>query len=182
MEVMESQVEPMLTLTTDDDINWMVVTASPLPVASLPSQTDIKDTESGNATGISTKWFSHDFTKKANNIKSRIGTSWKCNCTNVILVRTKLVRKRVRKPQPPKPAGPIIIDNPVNYQLALQQQQQVILGRGRSDLSLDGSSMNFGSEDDAKHLAEFLKPTGVQNGDDIRYDGVKDDKVNSSQG
>ena len=116
------------------------------------------------------------------NIKSKIGTSWKCNCTYVILVRTKLVRKRVRKPQPPKPAGPIIIDNPVNYQLALQQQQQVILGRGRSDLSLDGSSMNFGSEDDAKHLAEFLKPTGVQNGDDIRYDGVKDDKVNSSQG
>ena len=75
MEVMESQVEPMLTLTTDDDINWMVVTASPLPVASLPSQTDIKDTESGNATGISTKWFSHDFTKKTNNIKSTIGTS-----------------------------------------------------------------------------------------------------------
>ena len=58
MEVMESQVEPMLTLTTDDDINWMVVTASPLPVASLPSQTDIKDAESGNATGISSKWFS----------------------------------------------------------------------------------------------------------------------------
>ena len=53
MEVMESQVEPMLTLTTDDDINWMVVTASPLPVASLSSQTDIKDTESGKATGIS---------------------------------------------------------------------------------------------------------------------------------
>ena len=53
MEVMESQVEPMLTLTTDDDINWMVVTASPLPVASLPSQEEIKDTESGNATGIS---------------------------------------------------------------------------------------------------------------------------------
>ena len=120
--------------------------------------------------------------KHIRHIKSKIGTSWKCNCTYVILVRTKLVRKRVRKPQPPKPAGPIIIDNPVNYQLALQQQQQVILGRGRSDLSLDGSSMNFGSEDDAKHLAEFLKPTGVKNGDDIRYDGVKDDKVNSSQG
>ena len=98
-------------------------------------------------------------------------------------MRTKLVRKRVRKPQPPKPAGPIIIDNPVNYQLALQQQQQVILGRGRSDLSLDGSNMNTRySEDDAKHLAEFLKPTGVKNGDDIRYDGVKDDKVSSSQG
>ena len=69
MEVMESQVEPMLTLTTDDDINWMVVTASPLPVASLPSQTDIKDTDSGNATGKSSKWFWHDFTRHTNNLK-----------------------------------------------------------------------------------------------------------------
>ena len=112
-------------------------------------------------------------------------------------MKTKLVRKRVRKPQPPKPAGPIIIDNPVDYQLALQQQQQVILGRGRSDLSFDrihdGGSMNFGSEDDAKHLAEFLKPTRLQgttdstlsqpgvneNGEDVRYDGVKDNKVSS---
>ena len=59
MEVMESQVEPMLTLTTDDDINWMGVTASPLPGASLPSQAEIKDTESGNATGISSKRFSY---------------------------------------------------------------------------------------------------------------------------
>merc|ERR1719412_1693119 len=38
--------------------------------------------------------------------------------------------------------------------------------------------MNFGGEDDAKHLAEFLKPTTVKNGNDIRYDGVKDDKEN----
>ena len=73
MEVMESQVEPMLTLTTDDDINWMVVTASPLPVASLPSQTDNKDTESGNATGNSSKRFWHNCTRQ--NIKSKIGTS-----------------------------------------------------------------------------------------------------------
>ena len=67
MEVMESQVEPMLTLTTDDDINWMVVTASPLPVASLPSQAEIKDTESGNATGISSTWFLHDFAMQTYN-------------------------------------------------------------------------------------------------------------------
>ena len=37
MEVMAEQVEPMLTLTTDDDINWMVVTSNPQPTALRPA-------------------------------------------------------------------------------------------------------------------------------------------------
>ena len=28
---MSEQVEPMLTLTTEDDINWMVVSSNPVP-------------------------------------------------------------------------------------------------------------------------------------------------------
>ena len=64
-----------------------------------------------------------------------------------------------------KPSGPIIIDNPVDYQLAIQQQQQqIILGQ---KLSNEISSSNpdhialgaqYGSDEDAKHIAEFLKP------------------------
>ena len=64
-----------------------------------------------------------------------------------------------------KPSGPIIIDNPVDYQLAIQQQQQqIILGQ---KLSNELSSSNpdhialgaqYGSDEDAKHIAEFLKP------------------------
>ena len=78
-------------------------------------------------------------------------------------MRTKLVRRRVRKPPPPKPAGPIIIDNPVDYQLAVRQQkQQVVLGRGTSDLSLDGKhdliETTVGNDEEAKQLAEFLRP------------------------
>ena len=60
MEVMENQVEPMLTLTTDDDINWMVVTSSSLPVPSLPSQTNMKDPELGDAAGTFSKRFSQN--------------------------------------------------------------------------------------------------------------------------
>ena len=64
-----------------------------------------------------------------------------------------------------KPSGPIIIDNPVDYQLAIQQQQQqIILGQ---KLSNELSSSNpdniapgaqYGSDEDAKYIAEFLKP------------------------
>ena len=64
-----------------------------------------------------------------------------------------------------KPAGPIIIDNPVDYQLAIQQQQQqIILGQ---KISNESSSSNpdhialgaqYGSDENAKHIAEFLKP------------------------
>ena len=79
------------------------------------------------------------------------------------LVKTKVVRRRVARRPPPKPAGPIIIDKPVDYQLALQQQQQIILGQ-RTPKNNSGSNNDntrdtqVGSDDEAKHLAEFLKP------------------------
>ena len=64
-----------------------------------------------------------------------------------------------------KPAGPIIIDNPVDYQLAIQQQQQqIILGQKISnELPLSNPDhialgAQYGSDEDAKHIAEFLKP------------------------
>ena len=37
VEVMAEQVEPMLTLTTEDDINWMVVASNPMPNFTIPS-------------------------------------------------------------------------------------------------------------------------------------------------
>ena len=44
IEVMSEQVEPMLTLTTEDDINWMVVSSNPEPnhTISNPKETDIQ--------------------------------------------------------------------------------------------------------------------------------------------
>ena len=46
IEVMAEQVEPMLTLTTEDDINWMVVTSNPQPNALIPPpRSDKKTTE-----------------------------------------------------------------------------------------------------------------------------------------
>ena len=82
-----------------------------------------------------------------------------------ILVKTKIVRRRVSRRPPPKPAGPIIIENPVDYQLALQQKnQQIILGQKLSNEVLSNNSNDiasdaqFASDEDAKHLAEFLKP------------------------
>ena len=81
------------------------------------------------------------------------------------LVRTKVVRRRVSRRPPPKPAGPIIIENPVDYQLALQQkQQQIILGQKLSNEVLSNNAndiandAHLASDEDAKHLAEFLKP------------------------
>ena len=82
-----------------------------------------------------------------------------------ILVKTKIVRRRVSRRPPPKPAGPIIIENPVDYQLALQQKnQQIILGQKLSNEVLSNNSNDiasdaqFASDEDAKNLAEFLKP------------------------
>ena len=43
IEVMAEQVEPMLTLTTEDDINWMVVTSNPQPNAIIPPPTSAKE-------------------------------------------------------------------------------------------------------------------------------------------
>ena len=43
IEVMAEQVEPMLTLTTDDDINWMVVTSYPQPNEIIPLSTSAKE-------------------------------------------------------------------------------------------------------------------------------------------
>ena len=37
VEVMAEQVEPMLTLTTEDDINWMVVASNPMPNVTISS-------------------------------------------------------------------------------------------------------------------------------------------------
>ena len=44
IEVMSEQVEPMLTLTTEDDINWMVVSSNPVPnnTISPPKEPDIQ--------------------------------------------------------------------------------------------------------------------------------------------
>ena len=44
IEVMAEQVEPMLTLTTEDDINWMVVASNPMPdyTISSPKQPEIQ--------------------------------------------------------------------------------------------------------------------------------------------
>ena len=44
IEVMSEQVEPMLTLTTEDDINWMVVSSNPVPnnAISPPKEPDIQ--------------------------------------------------------------------------------------------------------------------------------------------
>ena len=44
MEVMAEQTEPMLTLTTDDDINWTVVTPIIQPGALPPPTTLPKET------------------------------------------------------------------------------------------------------------------------------------------
>ena len=48
---MSEQVEPMLTLTTEDDINWMVVSSNPVPnnAISPPKEPDIQ-TPSGKST------------------------------------------------------------------------------------------------------------------------------------
>ena len=43
IDVMAEQVEPMLTLTTDDDINWMVVTSNPQANAIIPPPTSVKE-------------------------------------------------------------------------------------------------------------------------------------------
>ena len=44
IEVMSEQVEPMLTLTTEDDINWIVVSSNPVPnnTISPPKEPDIQ--------------------------------------------------------------------------------------------------------------------------------------------
>ena len=44
VEVIAEQVEPMLTLTTEDDINWMVVASNPIPsfVLSPPKEPEIQ--------------------------------------------------------------------------------------------------------------------------------------------
>ena len=47
MEVMAEQTEPMLTLTTDDDINWMVVT--PTTQAVTIASTDTSSRENATA-------------------------------------------------------------------------------------------------------------------------------------
>ena len=43
MEAMAEQIEPMLTLTTDDDINWMVVTSTPQPVTVAAADTSSRE-------------------------------------------------------------------------------------------------------------------------------------------
>ena len=42
MEVVTEQVEPMLTLSTEDDINWTVVMPTTEPIASTNSVTSIR--------------------------------------------------------------------------------------------------------------------------------------------
>ena len=44
IEAMAEQVEPMLTLTTEDDINWMVVASNPMPnfIISSPKEPEIQ--------------------------------------------------------------------------------------------------------------------------------------------
>ena len=57
VEVMAEQVEPMLTLTTEDDINWMVVASNPIPsfVISPPKEPEIQ-----KPSGMSLlKWMSY---------------------------------------------------------------------------------------------------------------------------
>ena len=53
IEVMSEQVEPMLTLTTEDDINWMVVSSNPVPnnEISPPKEPDIQK-PSGECTHV----------------------------------------------------------------------------------------------------------------------------------
>ena len=54
IEVMEEQVEPMLTLTTEDDINWMVLSSNIQPDTFMqPHTTTPKETtETRMPTGV----------------------------------------------------------------------------------------------------------------------------------
>ena len=58
IEVMSEQVEPMLTLTTEDDINWMVVSSNPVPnnEISPPKEPDIQK-PSGESTNENIKFW-----------------------------------------------------------------------------------------------------------------------------
>ena len=62
MEVTEEQVEPMLTLTREDDINWMVLTSNNQQDTFMPSQTSPKETELRKPTGMFHS--SYDISKK----------------------------------------------------------------------------------------------------------------------
>ena len=108
-----------------------------------------------------------------------------------------MVRRHLRKRPPPRLPDPIIIENPVDYQLTHQQQQQIILGRGTADFSTSKLSDNneLDSDEDTKELAEFFRPKNSalnpnhpinrDEGSDqiesaskvVTYEGAKDNKV-----